>query len=86
MAEQRTKKIDSSRVWCPRELADKADSVAEAEMMSRQYVAPPAGGRPGGRGTCVSELQPPRRRDRIRKRISPMPFSIPARAISRGTS
>jgi hypothetical protein len=32
-----------------------ADSVAEAEMMSRSA---PAGGRQGGRGTCVSELQP----------------------------
>jgi hypothetical protein len=29
------KKSDSSRFWCPRELAGKADSVAEAEMMSR---------------------------------------------------
>jgi hypothetical protein len=29
------KESDSSRFWCPRELAGKADSVAEAEMMSR---------------------------------------------------
>jgi len=36
MAEQRkSKKAIAVAFWCPRELAATADSVAEAEMMSR---------------------------------------------------
>jgi hypothetical protein len=35
MAEQRKSKKAAVAFWCPRELAAKADSIAEAEMMSR---------------------------------------------------
>ena len=55
MAEQRkSKEAIAVAFWCPRELGAKADSVAEAEMMSRSAWRC----RQGGRGTCVSELQP----------------------------